>query len=150
MMRINVEFTQSPPLFEVRTLPGRTVAIRLYDAIEQVETLEDEPQRWRGVCYAIEVPDMPGLRERVGANVQAWLDKARAMAEENEAQKARAKRDKLLRDCDYTAGMDYPAANAECDAWRAYRQALRDVPEQAGFPWEIAWPVMPKREKSGE
>ncbi|WP_412841983.1 phage tail assembly chaperone, partial [Cereibacter johrii] len=28
-------------------------------------------------------------------------------------------------------------------AWTAYRQALRDVPEQPGFPAEIAWPEPP-------
>jgi len=25
-----------------------------------------------------------------------------------------------------------------------YRQALRDVPTQAGFPWTITWPVEPQ------
>jgi hypothetical protein len=28
-------------------------------------------------------------------------------------------------------------------AWTAYRQALRDVPTQAGFPWSIDWPTQP-------
>jgi len=27
--------------------------------------------------------------------------------------------------------------------WIAYRQALRDVPEQIGFPWTITWPNIP-------
>lgn len=30
------------------------------------------------------------------------------------------------------------------EAWAAYRQALRDVPQQAGFPWEIVWPTQPE------
>jgi len=29
------------------------------------------------------------------------------------------------------------------DEWRTFRQALRDVPQQAGFPENITWPVWP-------
>lgn len=29
------------------------------------------------------------------------------------------------------------------DAWRAYRQALLDVPQQEGFPTDIVWPEVP-------
>ncbi len=34
-------------------------------------------------------------------------------------------------------------AGADTSAWRAYRQALRDVPQQAGFPASINWPTAP-------
>ena len=30
------------------------------------------------------------------------------------------------------------------DDWRTYRQALRDIPAQAGFPTTINWPVKPE------
>tara|TARA_R100000541_G_scaffold58254_3_gene69256 strand:+ start:239 stop:424 length:186 start_codon:yes stop_codon:yes gene_type:complete len=29
------------------------------------------------------------------------------------------------------------------DAWRTYRQLLRDVPTQSGFPTDVTWPVEP-------
>jgi len=29
------------------------------------------------------------------------------------------------------------------DDWRTYRQALRDIPTQAGFPENVTWPVEP-------
>jgi len=29
------------------------------------------------------------------------------------------------------------------DAWKTYRQALRDVPTQSGFPTDVTWPVEP-------
>jgi hypothetical protein len=29
------------------------------------------------------------------------------------------------------------------DAWAEYRQELRDITSQPGFPWEIGWPEMP-------
>jgi hypothetical protein len=33
---------------------------------------------------------------------------------------------------------------AEIEAWKVYRQALRDVSEQEGFPWTINWPQAPQ------
>lgn len=33
--------------------------------------------------------------------------------------------------------------NTNKTAWAAYRQALRDILSQAGFPWDIQWPVEP-------
>ncbi len=33
--------------------------------------------------------------------------------------------------------------NVDVPAWETYRQALRDVPEQAGFPMSIEWPEKP-------
>ncbi|TCK37963.1 phage tail assembly chaperone [Paraburkholderia sp. BL8N3] len=44
---------------------------------------------------------------------------------------------------------DAPAgskAALQADAWRTYRQALRDVPQQAGFPMDIDWPLAPGQE----
>jgi hypothetical protein len=61
----------------------------------------------------------------------------------------RSKRDKMLQECDYTQTLDYPATDAERSAWAAYRQALRDVPTQEGFPNDVVWPTIPARDKGG-
>jgi hypothetical protein len=47
-------------------------------------------------------------------------------------------RNNLLAACDWTQVLDAPA---DKDVWADYRQALRDVPEQAGFPAQIEWPL---------
>lgn len=57
------------------------------------------------------------------------------------AAQARAKRDALLSASDYYVMPDYPGENLE--AVRAYRQALRDLTKQPGFPFEINWPEKP-------
>ncbi len=54
---------------------------------------------------------------------------------------ARSKRDSLLAQTDWTQAADVPQATK--DLWSPYRQALRDVPQQSGFPIEIVWPVKP-------
>lgn len=56
------------------------------------------------------------------------------------AQTTRAKRNVLLSNSDWTQLADAPVDKT---VWAIYRQALRDVPAQAGFPWEIQWPVEP-------
>jgi len=55
----------------------------------------------------------------------------------------RAQRDAKLTVCDWTQLPDAPLSAGAKTAWGAYRQALRDVPEQAGFPVDVAWPVAP-------
>ena len=57
-----------------------------------------------------------------------------------EARKVRDERNKLLSESDWTQILDAPVDQA---AWAAYRQDLRDVPSQAGFPWNIEWPTQP-------
>jgi hypothetical protein len=59
------------------------------------------------------------------------------------AAEVRAKRDTLLAETDYLVMPDYPLPEDRGQAVLAYRQALRDVPEQAGFPRQIDWPVKP-------
>ena len=59
----------------------------------------------------------------------------------------RAERDKRLADTDYMIMPDYPIDANKLDAVKAYRQALRDLPQQDGAPWvdgEIPWPVKPE------
>lgn len=56
---------------------------------------------------------------------------------------ARAQRDKLLADTDWTQVLDAPIDAETREAYRTYRQALRDIPEQDGFPETITWPELP-------
>lgn len=58
-------------------------------------------------------------------------------------EEARAKRDSLLASCDYHVMPDYPCTENNRSLWRRYRQQLRDVSDQAGFPLEITWPEEP-------
>lgn len=57
------------------------------------------------------------------------------------ASQARDQRNRLLTASDWTQGADAPQTLK--DAWAPYRQALRDVPQQAGFPSSITWPTKP-------
>ena len=57
-----------------------------------------------------------------------------------QATAVRNSRTEMLKDSDWTQIADSTADKA---AWATYRQALRDITTQAGFPWTIEWPVAP-------
>ena len=64
----------------------------------------------------------------------------KAMKDAEQAKSVRTQRGEKLKDCDWTQIADSTADKA---AWATYRQALRDITAQAGFPWTIDWPVAP-------
>jgi len=64
----------------------------------------------------------------------------KAMKDAEQAASIRSSRNDKLKDCDWTQIADSTADKA---VWAAYRQALRDITAQAGFPWTIDWPVAP-------
>lgn len=39
---------------------------------------------------------------------------------------------------------DYPSNPQNLEELKVYRQALRDVPKQEGFPRDVRWPDVPK------
>lgn len=63
---------------------------------------------------------------------------------EEQATQARAKRDQLLRESDWVTIRARELDNPVPQAWADYRQALRDVPQQDGFPETISWPAEPE------
>lgn len=60
------------------------------------------------------------------------------------AAQVRAKRDALLAETDFLMMPDYPLGEEDATALKTYRQELRDVPTQEGFPTEITWPDLPE------
>ena len=59
------------------------------------------------------------------------------------AASARQKRDRLIAATDYLVTSDYPIEPDRLAKVKIYRQALRDIPEQSGFPRSITWPEKP-------
>ena len=83
-----------------------------------------------------EVPFTPEEEAEQDALEAAWA------ANENDrlAEMARAERNAKLAETDWTASSDVTMS----DAMTSYRQALRDVPAQSGFPSDITWPTKPE------
>ena len=85
-------------------------------------------------------PESPSPNHSFDYAKGCWVD---SRTSEQLAQEARSKRDNLLAACDWrvtaaTERGETPDAN-----WQAYRQALRDISKQPGFPANIVWPQEP-------
>lgn len=59
------------------------------------------------------------------------------------SEEIRVKRDALLVETDWTQLLDTTFVDEDMVLWQSYRQALRDVPQQMGFPLEVEWPEQP-------
>lgn len=70
------------------------------------------------------------------ANIIAW----EAGATDRAAAEARTQRDAKLAESDWTQVADAPVDKA---AWATYRQALRDITKQDGFPVNVEFPAEP-------
>lgn len=60
------------------------------------------------------------------------------------AKAIRDKRDNLIGETDYYLMPDYPSNPQNLEELKVYRQTLRDIPKQEGFPRDVRWPDVPK------
>lgn len=65
----------------------------------------------------------------------------KAQIDASQATSVRQTRDQLLKDTDWTQVKDAPV---DQEAYAIYRQALRDITAQEGFPFNITWPEKPQ------
>ena len=109
-------------------------------SVEEAKFVESVPEgAVSGTC-----PDSDGVSTVDGLlDVLRWrkLPLGEFATDEDLAPEARAKRDALLAETDFMMMPDYPLSEAKRAAVAAYRQALRDVPAQYGFPRQINWPL---------
>ena len=66
------------------------------------------------------------------------------LQEEQPAKEARGERDRLLTETDWVTIRATDTGDPVPADWQTYRQALRDITEQTGFPEEIEWPQEPE------
>jgi hypothetical protein len=119
------------PVFEGPQATGGTVY--QYSQFAGIEQAQD------GKWYTKYVlgPVFADIEGKTAAEQEAEY-KARKDAEQASA--VRQTRNQRLSQSDWTQLEDSTADKA---AWATYRQALRDMSEQEGFPWTIQWPEQP-------
>lgn len=106
-----------------------------HDTLVEQATPWPLPQRRLYRCFYWEGNEEwePGRDWVLGWNVTR-LPKQEAAAN------VRQRRTALLLESDWTQMVDAPVDQA---AWATYRQALRDLPQQNGFPYSVEWPTKP-------
>lgn len=97
----------------------------------------------------IQIPE--GMNPRMATVIRNEIGLAVVLSETKraeETQKAwdalRATRRERLAAIDYRFLSDYPMSEEEREAWRVYRQALRDLPDQTTDPFHPVWPEAPE------
>ena len=60
-----------------------------------------------------------------------------------DANHVRAARNAVLKSSDWRVMSDSPLSNSKKAEWQTFRQALRVIPDQAGFPANVTWPSKP-------
>ena len=135
-MRAITEFTEKPQATEIITTDGRSSVFVRAD-IRSEET--EEGVKWIATEYSTQV----------NANLFEITDDFINQLIEDETRKAaaevRAKRNKLLADSDKEILPDRcTKTSAEFKAWATYREELRDISEQEGFPFDVVFPEKPE------
>lgn len=161
---MKVESTIMPNnLYEIEYLQNNMAKIKFFDEIQLSSKSADDSIIWEWNEYTIELKMRDNLKEQIEKNFSYWLDYAKQKEYDIEANKIRKKRDQLLAESDKQMCIDRinliaPTGNTFLDwlgflqsfsqylngEWAQYRQSLRDVPQQKGFPFNVTFPKKPK------
>ena len=116
-------------------------AIEMFDSDVVFEGPQAQPTRYQ-IAFRDGVEQQSDGKWYTKYSVADMNDEAKAAADANQAASVRSTRNALLKDSDWSQGKDIP--DAVSTPWATYRQALRDVPTQSGFPWDVTWPTQPE------
>ena len=124
------------------SLPDDTVRAGLESAGYICMESDTEPEFYtRWVHTPADSPDNVASKDTDVGDIAIYLTDAEY--DTVLAASARQKRDRIIAATDYLVTPDYPIESDRLAKVKIYRQALRDIPEQAGFPRTIAWPEKP-------
>lgn len=119
------------------------VRIRIYEVLGPAPPREEPHDDVIFTSWDVWEFEQEGIEEYVANNLDWLKQKAKAEEESALALEVRAERNLLLAKADIAVNKAIDQGNAEAEAKaRAYRQALRDVPGQAGFPYDAVWPTL--------
>jgi len=97
-------------------------------------TVQDQPT----VDYMTQTLKQTALAEVNGAWTQGW--EVSNLPVEDAGRNIRSQRDNLLQQTDWMALIDVTME----PYWREYRQQLRDMTAQEGYPYSVIWPTKPE------
>ena len=91
------------------------------------------------------LPFSPNPNYSYNINTKQWEDARTEQQKYNDAaQPVIFQRDKLLYASDWTQIPNNPLTTEQQQAWAIYRQELRDITTQSGYPFNVIWPTPPQ------
>lgn len=138
-----------PPAYAVN-FDGDEAVIRLAENVVEKsvsETEEEQDTVFEYDSYELRVRNRKGLENDIASDTALWIEKAKQQERDKLASDIREKRNKLLSETDSEFcidRIDLTNLKSLADSPMAkYRQALRDIPEQEGFPYNVKYPEKP-------
>lgn len=131
--------------------PGVVCKVILYDDIQgpfERAAVEGTESYFTYDRYELDATYREDLETSIQGNLQTWIDAAKAKEESEAAANVRKERNRRLAEIDWTQTIDAPISQKSREALRTYRQELRNITEQPGFPEEVIWPVRPEITKA--
>lgn len=125
------------------TFDGEFAEVLLLENVIEVPGENDEPTKYVWDEYRIRVKNRAGLVEDIERGFDVWLQAAKDFEYSAAAAEVRKKRNALLQETDYIMLPDYILCEEKHEVYEKYRQALRDITEQSGFPFKVIYPVKP-------
>ena len=128
--------------FEIENIRDGYCTVLFFDNIEEYEDEEGNTNYKYDLYVLDKVNYRDNLEETISNNYDEWLNMAINFDYNEIAKKVRTKRDKLLSETDWTQMKDTALTKTEVKRYADYRQALRDIPQQEGFPYDVDFPAL--------
>lgn len=134
---MKTQSNSKPKKYEIENIENGKVTVSFHDNIQK------QDDRYCYDRYKIILNDRANLAEEIENNYECWLQFAKDTEYEKLATEVRAKRDKLLNQTDWTQVADTVLDGEKQEEYKVYRQYLRDLTKQEGFPYKVIFPVKP-------
>lgn len=134
---MRVSSATHPELVKIITVGDRAI-IRFAENV--IEEKREEDTLFSYDEYQIETKNRSMLKISVEKNYEAWLVKAKQAEADVLAAEIREKRNKMLAETDFYFLTDRELDVTTKTALGDYRQKLRDITKQEGFPKDVKWP----------
>lgn len=157
--------TIAPANFNIGDRKGNLVEITFFDDVKEI--VEEETTLYEYSVYKYQTIFRDDLEQFVNDNYKDWLELAKATDYEKVAQVVREKRNELLAESDNRMALDRLGLNLPDNItattlltavkdffsaiktilkgdWAKYRQQLRDITKQEGFPYDVEFPKKPE------
>lgn len=116
--------------------------ITFFENVQPKVVEEGEAEKYEYDMYRLELINRDNLIANLDSNLDAWIMTAKDVEYAELADEVRKKRNKLLTESDWTQLVDASLTTKNKETWLVYRQALRNVPQQKGFPHDVVWPKL--------
>lgn len=163
--------TIAPKNFKISDRKGNLIEVAFFDDIKEIQ--EEEETLYEYSIYTIKTIFREDLESFINDNYESWLTLAKETDYQVVAKEVREKRNKLLEESDKQLlldrlNIDLPSEITTLNLlsvvvklfdnlksilngeWAEYRQKLRDITTQEGFPYNVEYPKKPEEDNKVE